>query len=372
MTTIQIKCTDQRLQVLNAPVISSGGSQETCMQFEFGSKWEGYGKTAVFYRTKYQVYNVVLDYENKCVVPDEVLESEGRFYFGIYGVKEGVRKTTDIMKYDVIQGAYIEGETPIEPTRDIYEQILSAYGNNTTKVEQVARETALLGEMINALETECEENFEEDRNRIRKLEVFELEVKQAPTLMANSVLNNITGSGVFRFVYDGKPYLMWHCTNGEAWVQYIYYVSSSNGDLNLLVRENAWNNDDGEFYVSVEDKGKLISEKLLTTKLNEYLAYNHAVQIGTLSRSTNLYFTITNRISRELTLDEILAYITSHSTNGVGANGYTFVNSVGYPVHSCRIQDSKLRIAYISNADTQTVDIALTDLRRLGESIDAF
>lgn len=128
MTTILVKCVDQNLQVLNSPIVASGGLQETSMQFSFCSKWEGLAKTVVFYRDKSEVYNVVLDGEDKCLIPDEVMQEKGRIYFGVYGVSGSKRKTTFILKYDIQEGAFLEGIDPSEPTPDIYEQLLTNYG----------------------------------------------------------------------------------------------------------------------------------------------------------------------------------------------------------------------------------------------------
>lgn len=128
MTTIQVKCVDQNLQILNSPMVASGGLQETSMQFSFCEKWNGLAKTAVFYRDKSEVYNVVLDSENKCLIPDEIVQEKGRIYFGVYGISESKRKTTFILKYDIQEGAFIEGVEPSEPTPNIYEQLLTNYG----------------------------------------------------------------------------------------------------------------------------------------------------------------------------------------------------------------------------------------------------
>lgn len=127
MTTIQVKCVDQNLQILNSPMVASGGIQETSMQFEFCPKWDGLGKTAVFYKDRSKVYNVALDGENKCLIPDEVMQEAGRIYFGVYGTSETKRKTTFILKYDIQEGAFFEGDAPSEPTPNIYAQIIQQY-----------------------------------------------------------------------------------------------------------------------------------------------------------------------------------------------------------------------------------------------------
>lgn len=136
MTTINVQVVDQTLQVVNNPKIASGGQQENEMQFDFCSLWGGYSKTAVFYRNEETVYNVIL-VDDKCIVPDEVLTEEGTFYFGVYGVNGVVRRTTEVKQYEVVKGSFVAGDTPGEPTPDIYQQILAACAEAQTAAEEV-------------------------------------------------------------------------------------------------------------------------------------------------------------------------------------------------------------------------------------------
>ncbi len=136
MITIKLKCVDQTLTILNAPIIASGGIQENNIEVEFCSKWDGFAKTGVFYRNENDVYNVLL-VNNKCVIPHEVLKTKGSFYFGVFGIKDNVRYTTEILKYNIEQGSYILGSESLEPTPDIYTQILDRYGEINEKYENI-------------------------------------------------------------------------------------------------------------------------------------------------------------------------------------------------------------------------------------------
>lgn len=87
-----------------------------------------FAKVAVFYRKEDKVYNVVVDENNECVVPNEVLTNEGVLCFGVFAVNEkGTRRTSDILTYKIVKGAFIEGQEPIEPTPDIYDQRMAYY-----------------------------------------------------------------------------------------------------------------------------------------------------------------------------------------------------------------------------------------------------
>lgn len=126
-TIIGVECVDQDLMITNSPVIASGGLNENSIAFKFCSKWDGFTKTAVFYRNTNEVYHVIVDEENMCDVPHEVTDSEGTMFFGVFGVSGDVTRTSKVLKYKIRQGAITNDTTPPDPTPDIYEQILSQY-----------------------------------------------------------------------------------------------------------------------------------------------------------------------------------------------------------------------------------------------------
>lgn len=139
MSTIKIKCIEQTLQIINTPKIASGVQQVNSMQFEFCPTWEGFAKTAVFYRNENEVYNVLLA-NDECVIPNEVLQDQGRFYFGVFGIKDDLRLTSEVLKYDIVKGSFILGQEPEEPTPSIYEQILTQYGLIDEQYKEVKKQ----------------------------------------------------------------------------------------------------------------------------------------------------------------------------------------------------------------------------------------
>ena len=128
-TLIKVSCDDQTLNVIQNPLVASGGVNEDAVEFSFDSLWEGYAKTAVFYRDENTVYNVVLDSNNKAIVPQEVLQDEGTLFFGVFGVSGNITRTSEILAYKIKQGAITTGTTPPAPTQSVYEQILAAMAN---------------------------------------------------------------------------------------------------------------------------------------------------------------------------------------------------------------------------------------------------
>lgn len=118
---------DQTIQLVNCPLIASGGVDEVKITFDFCSLWDGCGKTAVFYRNPEEVYHVPI-VDGVATVPYEVLTEAGFFYFGVMGAATNVR-TTEVLRVKVVQGAITEAtNVPDVPTPDIYQQLLASYG----------------------------------------------------------------------------------------------------------------------------------------------------------------------------------------------------------------------------------------------------
>lgn len=122
-TILKVGCIDQRLILIADPEIASGGQNEDVVEFEFCSLWDGYGKTAVFYRTEDEVYHVLVE-DDRCVIPHEVLRDEGALYFGVFGVKGDTIRTSEVIRYRLGKGALTSGSAPSDPTPDIYAAIL--------------------------------------------------------------------------------------------------------------------------------------------------------------------------------------------------------------------------------------------------------
>jgi len=150
-TIISVECVDQDLIITNSPVIASGGLNENSVAFKFCSKWDGFAKTAVFYKNTKEVYHALIDENNMCEVPHEVTDSEGTMFFGVFGVSGDVTRTSRVLKYKIRQGAITGDTSPSDPTPDIYEQLLSQYAfiieehtdlQNAIEVAQSTADTA--------------------------------------------------------------------------------------------------------------------------------------------------------------------------------------------------------------------------------------
>lgn len=141
-TIVTARCIDQAMQLTNMPKIAAGGLNETKIQFTFCSKWDGFAKTAVFYRANQsETYRQQL-VDDACMLPAEVCADPGVVFFGVFGVFGDTRRTTEVKQLVVCPGGATEAAAG--PTLDVYEQLLSAYANtaNTAKDAKTAAQTA--------------------------------------------------------------------------------------------------------------------------------------------------------------------------------------------------------------------------------------
>jgi hypothetical protein len=142
MARIHLATDGQRLIKVEAPKIASGDRNADFLIVDFCSSWDSFAKTAVFYRREDEVYYAVLDGNNECVIPWEVLQTDGVLYMGVFGVNNDVRKTSEIITYKIDKGAIFDVVSPSDPTPDIYDQILT----ECQKVRDALNEYLVIGE----------------------------------------------------------------------------------------------------------------------------------------------------------------------------------------------------------------------------------
>ena len=127
MSQLKARCIDQVLTFENTPVITSGDVNYDSIMFDFCSRWDGFTKTAVFYRSEDEVYYQLLDEANTCNIPNEVLTEKGDIFIGVFGTSGDTTLTSQVLKYKIAKGAITENLKPSDPTPDIYAQIISRY-----------------------------------------------------------------------------------------------------------------------------------------------------------------------------------------------------------------------------------------------------
>lgn len=145
-TCIRLKTVDQRLTVVQQPVLSSGDVGTVRVEYELDSYWDGYTPSGTFYTGKRpeDVYEQPLT-DGACVVPWEVLQEDGVLYIGLRGVDgSGLVKTAAPVRYRIEKGSPIGSATAAGPTPDIYQQLL-ATAKETKDIAQSVRDDAASG-----------------------------------------------------------------------------------------------------------------------------------------------------------------------------------------------------------------------------------
>ena len=139
-TIIKLRCIDQVLTFDSTPLIASGGVEEDRVQVEFCPKWDGLVKTAVFWRNEEEAFHVLLDEEDGCAIPPEVLIDEGRIYLGFFGVgADGKQRTSQVQSYNIVKGAITLASAPDNPTADLYTQLLARYAEVLAGAQEAAQ-----------------------------------------------------------------------------------------------------------------------------------------------------------------------------------------------------------------------------------------
>lgn len=135
---------DGKLVVYNSTISDSIRYEK--IKFNFPSGWNGYTKTVIF-KNLDKAISVVLNCDNnlctgvdECYVPHEVIKTP-EFTVSVFGTKEDSRITTSRVRVKVLQSGYEEGDIPLEPTLEVYEQLVGL-ANKTLELAQSVRNDA--------------------------------------------------------------------------------------------------------------------------------------------------------------------------------------------------------------------------------------
>lgn len=116
---IQFTISNQHIEAkVSSKVVADTKNYLEANFFFVTSEWDGITKTAVF-TNQFGTYNVILE-DDQCMVPWECLTA-GDLSVSVFG---GDRITTDVVKIRISPSGYKLGQTPREPTPDVYAEIL--------------------------------------------------------------------------------------------------------------------------------------------------------------------------------------------------------------------------------------------------------
>lgn len=135
-------------------VLTSHSVKTITAQFDFDSVWDAFEtKTAIFAGGS-TVISQLLDAENSCVVPWEVLAQSGSLTIGVVGQSgEKIMPSVKVI-VPIVEGIYTNGTTPSEPTPDVYEQIVQLMQQTLEIAQTALGAQTTLPSRVEYLETE--------------------------------------------------------------------------------------------------------------------------------------------------------------------------------------------------------------------------
>lgn len=130
MITIEFALSHSFIRLVKRTLVTSQSKNYVQAHFDVRSDDWTAPITAIF-SARNNAYSVLLDENNTCIIPWEVLTSAGTVNVSAFC---GDRHTANIAQFTVVQSGYTEGEMPSEPTPTVYEQILKNFEGKQDKL----------------------------------------------------------------------------------------------------------------------------------------------------------------------------------------------------------------------------------------------
>ena len=157
MTLIELATNDQKLMVLERPIIASGDKKSVKIKVQFDSTWDGFARSASFFTevNPNTIYEQVL-VDDMCIVPHEVLAEPGVIFIGVRGVIDADEaiKTSALVSYRIKQGAPEGTDTATPPSPQVYQQLLDTVSACAEEHITLSELTDVLNEEVSLLQTD--------------------------------------------------------------------------------------------------------------------------------------------------------------------------------------------------------------------------
>lgn len=132
MITIEFALSHSFIRLVKRTLVTSQSQNYVQARFDLRSDDWTAPITAIFKADNdNNAYSILLDKENTCIIPWEVLRNAGTVNVSAFC---GDRHTANIAQFTVVQSGYTEGEMPSEPTPTVYEQILKEFEGKQDKL----------------------------------------------------------------------------------------------------------------------------------------------------------------------------------------------------------------------------------------------
>lgn len=125
MIELSFTVNGQELKRTDSQLVATNSAEYHKAKFTFSEHWNGTEKTAVFSKGG-KNYVVLLDNDNSCTVPFEVMQGDrdSAFSVSLFGNGNDSIITSSVINIQVVKGCMTSGAIP-EFTPDLYTQLMS-------------------------------------------------------------------------------------------------------------------------------------------------------------------------------------------------------------------------------------------------------
>ena len=259
MAEMVLRATGSKLKIISEIHVTSTQANYDHCRFEFDEGWDNHGvRTAVFYSNPAEIRTVLLDPENRCVIPWDAFSLSRYLYIGVYGSNGTSYLPTQFVEITYHPGAMLDDHN-YPPTPGIYEQIMATLSPINLRTEQL--EVALVGKASNAALTAAIESFNErigtKADLISTQGTLDALTAQMPlkadkaelqavasgspkgsyaTLAALQTAKPSGDTGIYVVAADGK----WYYWSGSAWTAGGVYQATAIGDGTVTYDKTAF------------------------------------------------------------------------------------------------------------------------------------
>lgn len=116
--------------------------------FMLGREWQGFTKTAVFWQSSDERYEVLLDEADSCDIPWEVQRKDGFMFIGLLGRSENVTLASKVLIVPVNEGTQA-GTSESSVTQPVYDTLIAQAAGyaDSAKASAAAAQESLSGTM---------------------------------------------------------------------------------------------------------------------------------------------------------------------------------------------------------------------------------
>ena len=156
---MQIIVNPHTLELTKTTDVNSGEYNINTCEFTFSSEYEGLTKMAIFTNEENSFQTMITN--GHCIIPAEILETEGTIGLGVYGYEVNgdnliKRYSPKPVFFNVELGSYQLAQEATDPSADIITQILQELENLSNDIETIQGQIETINETLPTLATKDE------------------------------------------------------------------------------------------------------------------------------------------------------------------------------------------------------------------------